>query len=82
MNLTQTTPLRFTNTIPQFCDGHNISRTHFYALLKANKGPRLMKVGRRNLISAEAAADWRKRMEDETPPWGTDVCTDPAKVVL
>ncbi len=58
--------MKSTATIPQFCDGHNISRTHFYALLKLGRAPRTMKVGRRTLISAEAAADWRKRMEDET----------------
>lgn len=71
-----------TYTVPQFCDGHNVSRTHFYALLKDGKGPRLMKVGRRTLISAEAAVAWRKRMEDETPPWRAGVCTDPATVVV
>ena len=54
------------STIPQFCDGHNISRTHFYQLIKDGKAPRLMKVGRRTLISQEAAAEWRKRMESET----------------
>lgn len=53
-------------TIPQFCDGHNISRTHFYQLLKEGRGPRLMKVGRRTLISQEAAVEWRRRMEAET----------------
>ena len=53
-------------TVPQFCDGHNISRTHFYELIKLGRAPRLMKVGRRTLISQEAAADWRQRMEIET----------------
>ncbi|MBC7601229.1 MAG: hypothetical protein H7255_01015 [Ramlibacter sp.] len=53
-------------TVPQFCDGHNISRTHFYELIKLGRAPRLMKVGRRTLISQEAAADWRQRMETET----------------
>ncbi|MGE4238690.1 hypothetical protein [Hydrogenophaga sp.] len=53
-------------TVPQFCDGHNISRTHFYELIKQGRAPRLMKVGRRTLISSEAAADWRRRMEAET----------------
>lgn len=53
-------------TVPQFCDGHNISRTHFYELIKQGKAPRLMKVGRRTLISQEAAADWRRRIEAET----------------
>ena len=82
MNLTPNTTQKHTYTIPQFCDGHNVSRTHFYALLKQGKGPRLMKVGRRNLISAESAAAWRKRMEDETNPIGAHVCTDPSFVVL
>ena len=58
--------MKDTATIPQFCDSHNISRTHFYELVKRGQGPRLMKVGRRTLISQEAAAEWRKRMEDET----------------
>ena len=82
MNLTPNTTHKHTYTIPQFCDGHNLSRTHFYALLKEGKGPRLMKVGRRSLISAESAAAWRKRMEDETNPIGAHVCTDPSFVVL
>lgn len=55
-----------TATIPQFCDAHNISRTHLYELIKQGKGPRLMKVGRRTLISTEAAADWRRDMEAAT----------------
>lgn len=55
-----------TATIPQFCDAHNISRTHLYELIKAGKGPRLMKLGRRVLISAEAASEWRHRIEAET----------------
>lgn len=55
-----------TATIPDFCTAHNISRTHLYELIKAGKGPRLMKLGRRVLISAEAAAEWRKRIEEET----------------
>ncbi|CAN7528573.1 helix-turn-helix domain-containing protein [Variovorax paradoxus] len=53
-------------TVPQFCEGHNISRTHFYELIKQGKAPRLMKVGRRTLISQEAAAEWRRRIEAET----------------
>lgn len=50
----------------QFCDQHGIARTTFYALLKEGRGPRTFKVGRRTLISAEAAADWRARMEAES----------------
>jgi predicted DNA-binding transcriptional regulator AlpA len=55
-----------TYTLAQFMEGHNVSRTHFYRLVKADLAPRVMRVGRRVLISAEAAAEWRKRMEDET----------------
>ncbi|HMO48161.1 MAG TPA: hypothetical protein PKB14_19310 [Rubrivivax sp.] len=55
-------------TVAQFCADHNISRTHFYALVKLGKGPRMMKVGRRTLIGAEAAAAWRARMEEESAP--------------
>lgn len=50
--------------IRDFCDYHNISKSHFYNLLKKNLGPRLMQVGKRKLISEEAAADWRRAMEN------------------
>jgi predicted DNA-binding transcriptional regulator AlpA len=52
-------------SIPQFCNSHNVSRAKFYLLAKEGKAPRLMKVGRRRLISVEAAAEWRKKMETE-----------------
>ncbi len=58
MHLTEATLSKLAYTVPQFCGGYNLSRTHFYALLKEGKGPRLMKVGRRTLIRAQAAADW------------------------
>lgn len=51
------------STVAQFCDDYCISRTHFYQLIKDGKGPDLMKLGRRTLISAEAAARWRKQIE-------------------
>jgi len=66
-------------TIPQFCDGHNISRTHFYELIKQGRAPRLMKVGRRTLISQEAAAEWRRRMEDETANQAKSYWDQPAE---
>ena len=53
-------------SIPQFCAAHAISRALFYLLLRDGRAPAVMKVGRRTLISAEAAAAWRKRMESET----------------
>ena len=50
-------------SIQGFCRGHGISRAHFYNLSKSGDAPTVMRVGRRTLISTEAAADWRRRME-------------------
>jgi len=50
-------------TVAQFCKAHHISRSMFYKLLQQGLGPRLMAVGRRRMISFEAAADWRQQME-------------------
>jgi hypothetical protein len=52
-------------SIQQFCNTHSISRAKFYLLLKEGLAPKLMCVGRRRLISVEAAAEWRKKMEAE-----------------
>lgn len=54
---------RVANHVDGFCREHGISRAHFYNMLKRGDGPAIMKVGRRTLISAEAAAEWRRRME-------------------
>jgi predicted DNA-binding transcriptional regulator AlpA len=50
-------------SVNEFCAEHGVSRSLFYSLLKRDEAPHIMKVGRRTLISAEAAAEWRKRME-------------------
>lgn len=50
-------------SIQHFCVAHGISRATFYNLVKRQLAPRLMKVGKRTLISAEAATEWRIRME-------------------
>jgi hypothetical protein len=54
------------NTVDEFCRSHRISRGTFYNELKAGRGPRIMKVGSRTLVSEEAAAEWRRRMESAT----------------
>ena len=46
-------------SVAEFCQAHNISIGHFYALKKKGLGPRVMKVGLRTLISSEEAARWR-----------------------
>jgi hypothetical protein len=49
-----------------FCRAHSISESFFYKLVDQGRGPRLMRVGRRVLVSAESAAAWRAAMEEET----------------
>lgn len=51
-------------SVQQFCDAHGFTKVMFYKLLKQGRGPRFMKIGTRTLISIEAAADWRRSMED------------------
>jgi predicted DNA-binding transcriptional regulator AlpA len=53
-------------SVPAFLAEHGVSRSLFYRLVKDGRGPRLTKIGRRTLISAEAASEWRARMERET----------------
>ena len=53
-------------SVAQFCDSHDISRGTFYQLLKEGGAPRIFKVGRRTLISREAAADWRRAREADS----------------
>jgi predicted DNA-binding transcriptional regulator AlpA len=50
----------------QFTKANNLSRATFYNLAKQGLAPKTMKVGRRTLITAEAAAEWRARMEQIT----------------
>jgi hypothetical protein len=50
-------------SVDAFCRAHHISRSMFYAMLRAGDGPRLMKCGARTLISVEAAQDWRLARE-------------------
>jgi predicted DNA-binding transcriptional regulator AlpA len=55
-------------TIPEFCDAYSISRSKFYEMRKAGSGPQIMKVGRRTLISVEAATAWRRHLEANSKP--------------
>jgi hypothetical protein len=50
-------------TVREFCWAHRISRALFYLMMREGRGPRVMKARRRTLITAEAAAEWRQRME-------------------
>ena len=59
-------------TISEFCSSHRISKAHLYNLLKRGQGPAVMKVGKRSLISHEAAAAWRRAMEKPVADEQTD----------
>jgi predicted DNA-binding transcriptional regulator AlpA len=50
-------------SISDFCRRHGLCRATFYNLMKRGEAPATMKVGSRTLVSAEAAAAWRRRME-------------------
>ncbi len=54
------------HTVSDFCREHGISRGLFYNLIREGKGPRIIKAGRRTLISKEAAEEWRRRRESTT----------------
>jgi hypothetical protein len=58
-------------SIPDFCRAHGgISEAYFHLLVKEGLGPDLMKVGNRTLVSIEAAAAWRRKMETMTKRQG------------
>jgi hypothetical protein len=50
-------------SVPDFCEAHGISKAFFYKLHKQGKAPPICKVGARSLITAEAAAEWRRGLE-------------------
>ena len=66
------TPIRVPSiaayTIKTFCQTHGLSPSMFFKMKRLGIGPREMIVGKRRLISVEAAADWRRARETATPP--------------
>jgi hypothetical protein len=50
-------------TILEFCDAHRISKARYYELKKQGLTPIEMIVGRKHLISFEAADLWRRQRE-------------------
>lgn len=51
-------------SVQEFCRAHDISRATFYNLCRDGVGPRVMKVGRRTLISVAAGREWREGLEE------------------
>ena len=55
-------PDRDDYTIPEFCAAHGFSRATYYNIPPEDR-PREMQVRGCKLISREAGAEWRRRME-------------------
>jgi hypothetical protein len=53
-------------TVPEFCAAHRLSRGKLYDLWSRDLGPRRIYVGNKIVISIEAAADWRRAMEQRS----------------
>jgi hypothetical protein len=52
-------------TIPEFCERNTIKKSFYHKLQAAGKGPRVLRVGGRRMISREAEAEWRKSFEGQ-----------------
>jgi hypothetical protein len=50
-------------SIRAFCARHSISESFFHKLRSLGRGPAIMKVGTRTLISRKSAARWRAQCE-------------------
>ena len=57
------TPSTGAYSVSEFCRAHGISESTYRRLQKQGLGPRVFKVGQKNLVSVESAAAWRHRME-------------------
>jgi hypothetical protein len=53
-------------TIKEFCRAHRLGHSLYYQLKAEGRGPAEIKLGRKTLISREAAARWRAAREAET----------------
>ncbi|OLL27484.1 hypothetical protein BTH42_32080 [Burkholderia sp. SRS-W-2-2016] len=56
------TDLRRAFTIDEFCDAYHLSRSFYYRLRHAGKGPHEMRLGRKVMITTGDARDWENRM--------------------
>ncbi len=57
-------------TVEQFAEAHGIGRTLVYAEAKAGR-LKLAKVGRRSIVTVEAAASWRRLLDGEADHSGS-----------
>ncbi len=52
-------------TINSFCAAYSISRSLFYKLQEQGKAPKTFKLGKRVLISRDAAEAWQNTLENK-----------------
>ncbi len=52
--------------LQEWCALYGFSRGHYYDLKKRGKAPRAFKSGARDIITAEADAEWRREREAES----------------
>lgn len=52
-------------SVAEWCAANSLSKAFFYKL-PAHKRPKVVRLGRRVLITREAATEWRRRMEAQT----------------
>lgn len=57
------TPRRGAFSIAEWCHYRGICPATFYNRRRFGEMPAVLKIGRRTLITAEADAEWRRRME-------------------
>jgi hypothetical protein len=60
-------------SIPEFCRRHQISVGMYFKIAREGIGPRVMKVGKRTIISREAAEAWRRERESASAPRTAEV---------
>jgi hypothetical protein len=60
--------VEFAMSIPNFCASHGISERMYFAMKRRGEAPVEMVVGRRRLISNEAAQQWRRAREQAAQP--------------
>ena len=56
---------QFAISVAEFCAGWGISKPMYYRLRREGRGPRIVRVGRRTLITPEANAEWGREMEEQ-----------------
>ena len=50
-------------SVEEFCERHGITKPTYYKMRAIGREPRTIQIGRRRLITVEAAADWRREAE-------------------